>query len=91
MRDFFAKLFSKEPPSREQANERLRVVLAYDRKDANSKLTETMDTLKEEIIQLITKHFEIDGTPEVTLATEGRHSALDINISIKGRPVNIND
>jgi len=44
-----------------------------------------METLKEEIIQVIARHFEIDGTPEVTLIREGRRSALDINIPLKGR------
>ncbi len=44
-----------------------------------------MDTLKEEIIQVIVKHVEVEGTPQVNFISEGKHSALDINIPLKGR------
>ena len=90
MFELISKLFSnsKESSSRDQANERLRFVLAYDRSDINSEL---METLKEDIIQVIAKYFEISGMPEVKLINEKNHSALDINIIIKGRPVNSND
>ena len=82
MLDFLSKIFSRESSSRDQANNRLRLVLTHDRIGASSEL---MEILKEEIIQVIAKHVDIDGTPEVTLVTEGRHSALDINIPIKGK------
>ena len=82
MLDFLSKIFSRESSSRDQANNRLRLVLTHDRIGASSEL---MELLKEEIIQVIAKHVDIDGIPEVTLVTEGRHSALDINIPIKGK------
>jgi len=44
-----------------------------------------MEIIKEEIIQVIARHIEIEGVPEVNLITEGRHSALDISIPLKGR------
>lgn len=83
MLDFIRNIFSREEvSSRHQANERLRLVLTHDRLGASSNL---METLQEEIIQLIAKHVEIEGTPEVHFITEGRRSALDISIPLKGR------
>lgn len=83
MLDIFKKIFARdEQTSRSVANDRLRLVLTHDRIGASSQL---METLKEEIIQVIAKHVEIEGTPEVNLVTEGRYSALDINIPLKGR------
>lgn len=83
MLEFLKKLYSREEnSSRNQANDRLRVVLTHDRLGANSQL---METIKEEILQVIAKHMDIEGAPEVNLITEGRHSALDISIPLKGR------
>ncbi|QGU00219.1 Cell division topological specificity factor MinE [Candidatus Syntrophocurvum alkaliphilum] len=79
----FLKKFSKgKDSSRTKANQRLRLVLSHDRLGASSAL---MDNLKEEIIQVIAKHVEIDGTPQVNFISKGKHSALDINIPLKGR------
>jgi cell division topological specificity factor len=61
---------------------RLRVVLTHDRMNVSS---EVINQLKTEIIQVIARHFDIDGTPEVNVVSEGRNAALDINIPIKGR------
>lgn len=83
MLDFLKKIYSREDDSsRSQANNRLRLVLTHDRIGASSEL---MELLKEEIIQVIAKHVDIEGTPEVTLVSEGRRSALDINIPLRGR------
>lgn len=83
MLEFLKKLFSNEEnSSRNQANDRLRVVLTHDRVGANAQV---MEVIKEEIIQVIARHMEIEGVPEVNLITEGRHSALDISIPLKGR------
>ncbi len=83
MLTFIKNVFSHDKnSSRRQANDRLRVVLAHDRAGTS---TELMDTIKEEIIQVIAKHIEITGNPEVNFIREGRHSALDISIPIKGR------
>lgn len=83
MLDILKKIFTRdEQNSRNVANDRLRLVLTHDRIGASSQL---METLKEEIIQVIARHVEIDGTPEVNLVSEGRYSALDINIPLKGR------
>jgi cell division topological specificity factor len=81
--DILKKIFARdEQNSRSVANDRLRLVLTHDRIGASSQL---METLKEEIMQVIARHVEIDGSPEVNLVSEGRYSALDINIPLKGR------
>ncbi|MDD4775904.1 MAG: cell division topological specificity factor MinE [Syntrophomonas sp.] len=83
MFEFLKRIFSDgKPSSRSRANDRLRVVLTHDRVGSSAQL---METLQEEIIALIARHMEIDGTPEVRLISEGRHSALDISIPLKGR------
>lgn len=83
MFNLLKKLFSPNPnSSRNKANDRLRVVLTHDRIGANSQL---METLQKEIIAVIANHMEIEGTPEVHFITEGRRTALDISIPIKGR------
>lgn len=83
MLEFLKKIFLNEDnSSRNQANDRLRVVLTHDRVGANAKV---MELIKEEIIQVIAKHMEIEGMPEVNLITEGRHTAIDISIPLKGR------
>lgn len=81
MLDFLKRVFA-DSSSRKQANDRLRVVLTHDRAGTSSRL---METLKEEILEVISRHVEIEGRPEVKIIREGRHSALDINIPLKGR------
>ncbi|HNX28376.1 MAG TPA: cell division topological specificity factor MinE [Syntrophomonadaceae bacterium] len=83
MLELIKKIFSQsQTSSRNQANERLRVVLTHDRMNVSSQV---LNDLKIEIIEVIARHFDIEGSPEVNLITEGRHAALDINIPIKGR------
>jgi len=83
MLDFIKRILSGENTSpRDQANSRLRLVLTHDRLGSSAQL---METLKEEILEVIARHVDIDGQPEVRLISEGKHAALDINIPIKGR------
>ncbi|MGR6836902.1 cell division topological specificity factor MinE [Syntrophomonas erecta] len=82
MLDFLRKIYARENSSRTQANNRLRLVLTHDRLGASPQL---MEVLKDEIIQVIARHVDIDGIPEVNLITEGRNAALDINIPLKGK------
>ncbi len=82
MLEFLKKLFGNETSSREQANDRLRVVLTHDRMGASPQL---LETLKEEIIAVICSHVEVEGIPEVNFVTEGKHAALDISVPLKGR------
>ncbi|MDD3853886.1 MAG: cell division topological specificity factor MinE, partial [Syntrophomonadaceae bacterium] len=71
MLDFLKKIYSREDNSRAKANSRLRLVLTHDRIDMYQQI---MKTLKEEIIELIARHMEIEGSPDVRLITEGRHA-----------------
>lgn len=83
MLDLIKRIFSGDNSSpRDQANSRLRLVLTHDRLGSSAQL---METLKEEILEVIARHVDIDGKPEVRLISEGKHAALDINIPIKGR------
>lgn len=81
MLNFLKRIFD-DKSSRKQANDRLRVVLTHDRTGASTQL---MEALKEEILQVISRHVEIEGKPDVRIIREGRRSALDINIPLKGR------
>ena len=82
MSSFFKRLFGLEsgPPSRNTANDRLRVVLSHDRLDASSEL---LETIREEIMDVICRHVDLDGQPEIHLVTAARHSSLDISIPVK--------
>lgn len=82
MLDFIRKIYSRDDSSRNQANNRLRLVLSHDRLNMTP---ETLNVLKEDIIAVIANRLDIDGCPEVRLITEGRHTALDISIPLKGR------
>lgn len=83
MLDFLKKVFNAEDKSSKgQANNRLRLVLTHDRLGTSGLV---MEAMKEEIIQVIAKHMEIDGVPEVKIITEGKHAAMDISIPLKGR------
>jgi cell division topological specificity factor len=44
-----------------------------------------MEVIQKEIIEVIARHVEIEGTPDVKIITEGRRAALDISIPLKGR------
>jgi cell division topological specificity factor len=77
------KIFEKDTQSsRNTANDRLRVVLSNDRLSISP---EIMETLKEEILTVIARHIDIFGAPEVNIIHEGRQTAVDISIPIKGR------
>jgi cell division topological specificity factor len=83
MLDFLKRVFNAEDKSSKgRANNRLRLVLTHDRLGTSGQV---MEAMKEEIIQVIAKHMEIDGVPEVKIITEGRHAAMDISIPLKGR------
>jgi len=81
--DFFKKIFNGEDnSSKGQANNRLRLVLTHDRLGTSTQL---MEVIQKEIIEVIARHVEIEGTPDVKIITEGRRAALDISIPLKGR------
>ena len=71
----------REPPSGEVARERLRLVLAYDRADISPAL---LETLKDEIIDAISRHITIEAdSVEVVFKEGARESRLVADIPLK--------
>ena len=71
--------------SGEVAKERLRLVLAHDRADISPAL---LDTLKDEIVTVISRHVDIDADGvQVTFSQSARETRLvaDIPLSTKRR------
>lgn len=81
MFDFFGRIFGKEQGSKEAAKERLRLVLVHDRASLSPHL---MDSLRGEIIDVISKYMEIDEEGlEVVFDREEESMALVANIPIR--------
>jgi cell division topological specificity factor len=75
-------LGKKEVSSRESAKQRLKLVLVHDRTSLSPKLIET---IREEIIQVITKYIDIDDDAmEMLIDEQGETAALIANIPVKG-------
>ena len=70
--DFLSRLF-RDSGSKEAAVERLRLVLVHDRAQVSPGL---LETLKEELIQVISKYMDIDEKGMV----------VQLNSSFNGRP-----
>jgi cell division topological specificity factor len=82
---FFSKLFKpKAASSRQIAKERLQFVLVHDRAQISPQL---LQTLKDEIIAVISRHIAIerDGV-EITLTQNRRESRLQADIPLTSRP-----
>jgi cell division topological specificity factor len=78
---FFHK--SKSPSSRDVAKERLQLVLVHDRTQISPAL---METLKDEIIAVISKHVSIDREAvDITFTQNRRESRLQANIPLQPR------
>ncbi|MGB9682290.1 MAG: cell division topological specificity factor MinE [bacterium] len=76
------KFFSREPSSKEVAKERLKLVLIHDRTSISP---EIMNEIKSEIIDVISKHLEIDMDGiDISLEGEENSIALIASIPIKG-------
>jgi len=76
------RLFTHETSSKEIAKERLKLVLIHDRSSISP---EIIEQIKEEIIQVISKHLEIDkGGMDFSLEGEEDSIALMVSIPIKG-------
>ena len=80
--EFFKRLMGRrrEPSSGEVAKERLRLVLAYDRTSISPAL---LNTLKDEIITVISRHVTIDVEDvQVTFSQNARESRLVADIPL---------
>jgi cell division topological specificity factor len=78
--NFFDRIFGRSSHSADTARERLQLVLAHDRSDISS---ETLELLKDEIVNVISKHVEIDlEQVEVTVSRSGAIHRLVANIPV---------
>ena len=80
---FLNRLFgSRQPTSRQVAKERLQLVLVQDRINISPAMLETM---KDELIKVISRYVEIDsGGVEVTFTQGKRQSRLVADIPVMG-------
>lgn len=83
--DFFNKLFSKEPPSKDVAKERLKLILVHDRANVSPQF---LEMVKVDIIKVISYYADIDEKGlEIRFTKAGEHGmqgpALIANIPIK--------
>ncbi|HHW44671.1 MAG: cell division topological specificity factor MinE [Thermoanaerobacteraceae bacterium] len=83
MLDFLSRMFGRESNgSKNVAKERLRLVLVHDRASVSPRL---LETLKSELICVISKYMDIDEEAlEVTLDSNETQVALVASIPVKG-------
>ncbi len=81
MSAFLNRLLGREPKSASQAKERLKLVLVHDRIDLSPGI---LDSLKDDIIQVISRHVEIDpSTVRIEMTQEGREQRLIADIPLR--------
>lgn len=82
MVDFIERIFGKNRKSANQAKERLHLVLVHDRTNLT---TSALADLKDEIIDVISRHIDIDpDAVNIEMNQEGRQQRLIADIPIKG-------
>lgn len=81
MLDIIDRLLGREPPSAHQAKERLKLVLVHDRTDLSPAL---LDKLKDDLIQTISQHIDIDPSAvSIEMTQEGREQRLIADIPLR--------
>ena len=81
MDKFFERLFNRGPSSAEQAKERMKLVLIHDRTDLSPGV---MELLKDELIEVISRHIDIDPeSVNIDLTQEGRQQRLIADIPLR--------
>ena len=82
MADFLERIFGKNRKSANQAKERLHLVLVHDRTNLS---TSALEELKDELIDVISRHIDIDpNAVNIEMSKEGRQQRLIADIPIKG-------
>jgi cell division topological specificity factor len=77
----FADLFSRRSASAKTAKERLRLVLIHDR---STLPPGAMETLRDELIEVISRHVEVDrGAVRLEITQDGRTQRLLADIPLK--------
>lgn len=78
--DFFSRVMGKDTSSKNIAKERLRLVLVHDRSSVSPQL---LESLKEDMIQVISDYMEIDKMGmTVNLSSDEKSVALVANIPV---------
>ena len=81
MADWLSRLLGREPKSADRAKERLKLVLIHDRTDLSPA---SLESLKDEMIAVISKYFEIDPQAvSIEMAQDGREQRLVADIPIR--------
>lgn len=81
MNQFLNRLLGRETSSAQTAKERMKLVLIHDRTDLSSA---SLEALKDELIQVISRHIEIDpDAVHIQVAQEGRQQRLIADIPLK--------
>jgi cell division topological specificity factor len=85
MGTFIDRILGRDKRSAKQAKERLKLVLIHDRTDLNPG---TLDNLKDELIDVISRHVDIDpSSVQIKMTQDGRQQRLiaDIPLNPAGR------
>ena len=85
MSSFLDRILGREKSSAQQAKERLKLVIISDRTNINPG---TVDALKDELIEVISRHVEIDpAAVKIEINQDGRQQRLiaDIPLNPAGR------
>jgi len=81
MATFFERLLGRKETSADHAKDRLKLVLINDRTDLTA---DSMNRLKDELIQVISRYIEIDSSAvNISVAQEGREQRLVADIPLK--------
>jgi cell division topological specificity factor len=81
MNKFLDLLLGRDTRSANTAKERMKLVLIHDRTDLSPAM---LETLKDELIEVISRHIEIDpATVNIEMAQEGREQRLIADIPLK--------
>lgn len=81
MSSFLDRLLGRDQSSARQAKERMKLVLIHDRTDLSPA---RMDRLKDELIEVISRHIEIDpDAVAINITQEGRQQRLIADIPLR--------
>ena len=81
MSSFIDRLFNREPQSAKIAKDRLKLVLVHDRSEIPPGI---LDILKDDMIEVISQHVEIDATSvRIKIKKEGRKQRLIADIPLR--------
>lgn len=81
MSRLFDRLLRRDLKSARQAKERMKLILIHDRTDLTPG---TLEALKDELIEVISRHVEIDpNAVSIEMSREGRHQRLIADIPLR--------